>query len=311
MKNIILLLLSLFIGFQTTFAVNIEGRIIDKETNKPISGAVLLALVNNKVIASVESNVKGNFKITLKKGNIVHLEVVKNGYKTESADVEINQAFIDAAPFIEIKLHKKAAVKTREIAETNVNETMEDVGNLSSLPEGYKIIEAVPIKDKQVKTSNYNVRPEVRDQTTNVNVKVLKTEYNKELETDALLPNTNFTTSFYKNGNIYYNVAKAFLSSEVKDILKGIALKLKNDENTSLKLTVFADGNKEAKIGEYISKLRIEEIVNLMMAEGVRFEQLEINIIGNMMVRNDCKNGKDCTEEQHQENRVVELSFLK
>lgn len=312
MKNIITLLISIFI-LQTSFAINIEGQIVDKETNQPISGAVLLALSNNKVMSSVESNAKGNFKISLKKGKNVHLEVVKNGYKTESADIVINQEFITAAPFITIKMQKKQAVTTEEFSQTEKtkNTVMEDVGNLSELPKGYKIIEAVPIKEKEVKRSKFNVRQEVKDQTTNVNVDVLKTEYNKATDSKALEPNTNFTTSYYKDGAIYYNVAKAFLSPKVKEILKGIALRLKNDSEILLKLNVFADANKEAKIGEYISKLRTEEIVALMMNEGVNFEQLDINIIGNQLVRNDCTEGVECTFEQHQENRKIELIFVK
>lgn len=312
MKNTIILFLSIFI-LQTAFAINIEGRILDKDTNEPIAGAVLLALSNNKVLSSVESNSKGDFKISLKKGKMIHLEVVKNGYRTESADVEINEEFIKAAPFITIQLQKKAAVSSKQFSKSNENSdaVMEDVGDLSGLPEGYKIIEAVPIKEKDEKKSNFNVRAEVKDQTTNVNVDVLKTEYNKDLATDALIPNTNFTTSYYEDGSIFYNVAKAFLTPKVKEILTGIALKLKNDTSTQLTLNVFADGNKEAKIGEYISKLRIEEIVALMMNAGVNFDQLDINIIGNQMVRNDCTEGVECTEEQHQENRRIDLIFVK
>ncbi len=312
MKKIITTILTILF-FQTSFAINVEGIILDKETNQPIRDAVLLALSNNKVLASANSNIKGEFKINLKKGKKIRLEVVKNGYKTESADIEINKAFIELDPFIEIKLQKRAAdfvEKTAKRVEKNESK-MEDVGDLDALPKGYKIIEAVPIKERYEKPSKFNVRQEVKEQTTNVNVEVLKTEYNKEYETDALKANFNYTTSYYKEGSIYYNVAKAYLSKEVKDILKGIALRLKNDENTILKMTVFADANKEAKIGEYISKLRTEEIVNLLLNEGVAFEQLEINIIGNQMVINDCKEGVECTEEQHQENRRVALTFLK
>jgi len=294
------------------FAINVGGRIIDKETKLPIADATLLAISNNKVIASANSNIKGEFKIVLKNNKRIHLEVVKNGYKTESADIETNSDFVKANPFIEIKLAKKNALKTEEITNKTVSkENMEDVGDLSKLPKGSKIIEAVPVKESYEKTSGFNVQPEKKDQTTNVNVKVLKEKYNKEFETDALKPNFNFTTSYFKDGSIYYNVAKAFLSDDVKEVLKGIALRLKNDKTTKLQLTVFADANKEVKIGEYISKLRIEEIVNLLMNEGVNFDQLDISIIGNLMVRNDCTEGVDCSEEQHQENRKVELSFIK
>jgi len=312
MKKIISILIVLT-SLQTVFAINVEGRIVDKDTNEPIIDAVLLALSNNKLLTSANSDAKGNFRISLKKGKNIHLEVVKNGYKTESADVFIDQAFIDAKPFITIKLQKKDAITSEELAKLEKNDDviMEDIGSLDDLPKGSKIIEAVPIKENDYKKSKFNVTPESRDQKTNVNVEVLKSEYNKDLLTDALKPNFNFTTSYYKDGSIYFNVAKAFLSDEVKTILKGIAQRLKSDTKTILKMTIFADAKKEAKIGEYISKLRTESIVNYLINEGVEFRQLDVNIIGNQMVKNDCTEGVECTEEQHQENRKVELVFVK
>ncbi len=312
MKKLSLLILLLASSVQIALAINIEGIILDKETNLPIRDAVLLALSNNKVMASANSNAKGEFKITLKKGKMIHLEVVKNGYKTESADVEINQAFIEAAPFITIKLEPRTTSKDNSTANENTTGiNMENIGKLSDLPDGYKIIEAVPIKEREQKKSGFNVREEVKDQTTNVNVDVLKTEYNKPLDTDVLDPNHNFTTSYYKDGAIYYNVAKAYLSNDVKEILKGIALRLKNDNETSLKLSAYSDADKELKIDEFICKMRIEEIVNLLMNEGVDFAQLDINIYGHQLLKNNCIEGSNCTEKQHQENRKVELTFLK
>jgi len=289
------------------FAVNVEGRVIDKDTKEVIVNATVIALSNNKVLASASSNSKGKFKINLKDGKKIHIEVVKDGYKTESADVVINKEFIAANPFIEIKLAKENS--TKEVNDTK--EVIENIGDLGSLPKGSKIIEAVPVKEKDYKTSKFNVRPETKDQNTSVNVKVLKEEYNKGLKEEALEPNFNFTTSYYKDGSIYYNVGKAFLSNDVKEILKGVAKRLKNEPETTLQMLAFADANKELKIGEYISKLRIEEIVNLLVNEGVNFKQLDISIIGNQMVRNDCTEGVKCTEEQHQENRKVEFSFVK
>lgn len=311
MKKLGLILLLLVLAF-TAKAINIEGVILDKETNLPIRDAVLLALSNNKVMASANSNAKGEFKIILKKGKMIHLEVVKNGYKTESADVEINQAFIDAAPYITIKLETRTADKKTDLSIEKPNDaSMENIGNLSELPEGYKIIEAVPIKEREQKSSGFNVRQEVKDQTTNVNVDVLKTEYNKEHNTESLDPNHNFITSFYKDGAIYYNVAKAYLSKDVKDIVKGIALRLKNDPETNLRLSAYSDADKEIKIDEFICKMRIEEIVSLLIDEGVDFAQLDINIYGHQLLKNNCGKDSDCTDEQHQENRKVELTFLK
>lgn len=308
-------LLSIFVlllSFQAVLAITVEGKVVDKDTNLPIADAVILALSNNVVLESATSNAKGDFKIDLKKGKFIRLEVVKNGYKTENADVEINQAFIDAKPFITIKLQsRKEEIEKGEGLDYKESEHMENVGNLSELPAGYKIIEAVPIKEREEKRTGFNVRPEVKDQTTNVNVGVLKTEYNKDLESEANKPNHNFITSYYQNGSIYYNVGKAFLTQEIKDILKEIAVRLKGDAETSLRLIVFSDANRELSMSESISKMRLEEIVNLLMSEGVNFDQLDVLVYGNQLLKNNCYEGVECSEAQHQENRKVELTFLK
>jgi outer membrane protein OmpA-like peptidoglycan-associated protein len=311
MKKINILIILVFGFYLVASAVKVEGIVIDKDTEKPLADAVILAISNNNVLANAKSNAKGEFVIDLKKGKTIRLEVVKNGYKTENATVEINDEFIAAAPFITIKLMPKPAVKTINMSTSNKDETMEDVGNLSALPEGYKIIEAVPIKEDDNKITGFNVRPEVKDQTTNVNVDVLKTEYNKDLQTDAVIPNHNFTTSYFKDGAIYYNVGKAFLSADVEEVLKGVALKLKNDESTLLKLEVHSDANQEANITDFICKMRIEEIVKYLLSEGVDFKQLDISIIGRQLIKNGCELGVECPDEKHQENRKVALTFLK
>lgn len=309
MKKVICILITAFV-LQNVFAITVKGVVIDKETKESLKDAVILALESNEVVATAESNSKGEFAIELKKGKSIHLEVVKNGYKTENTNIEVTKDFIDANPFLMIQLKKRSAVKTGEKTELfQENIEMEDVGELSKLPEGYKIIEAVPIKEQDIKRTKFNVKMEFQDEKTNVNVKTLKASYENKIEKEALSPNFNFNTSYFKDNAIYYNVGKAFLSEKVEKALEDVIKQLANS-NQKLKITVFADANREKNIGEYISKLRGETIVNFLMSKGVSFERLDVNLYGNQILDNKCYEGVDCTDAQHQENRRAELLLV-
>lgn len=309
MKRIIAVGISILL-LQNVFAITIRGVVEDKLTKIRLENAVVLALENNRVVATAESNSGGEFAIDLKKGKSIRLEVVKNGYKTENTMVEITKEFIDANPFLTIQLQKREAVKAVDkIAYFQENTEMEDIGNLSDLPEDYTIIEAIPVKEKEIKRTKFNAKVEVEDETTNVNVKKLKAAHEDEIEKEALSPNFNFSTSYFKDNAIYYNVGKAFLSEKVEKALEDVIKQLANG-NQKLKITVFADANREKNIGEYVSKLRGETIVNFLMSKGVSFERLDVNLYGNQILNNKCYEGVDCTDTQHQENRRVELLLV-
>lgn len=309
MKRIITVGISILL-LQNVFAITIRGVVEDKLTKIRLENVVVLALENNRVVATAESNSGGEFAIDLKKGRNIRLEVVKNGYKTENTMVEITKEFIDANPFLTIQLQKREAVKA--VGKTpyfQENVEIEDIGNLSDLPEDYTIIEAIPVKEKEIKRTKFNAKVEVEDETTNVNVKKLKAAYEDEIEKEALSPNFNFSTSYFKDNTIYYNVGKAFLTEKVEKALEDVIKQLANGSQ-KLKVTVFADANREKNIGEYISKLRGETIVNFLMSKGVSFERLDVNLYGNQILDNKCYEGIDCTDAQHQENRRVELLLV-
>ena len=78
MKKLSLLILLLASSVQIALAINIEGIILDKETNLPIRDAVLLALSNNKVMASANSNAKGEFKLVIATADALSKTVYAN-----------------------------------------------------------------------------------------------------------------------------------------------------------------------------------------------------------------------------------------
>jgi outer membrane protein OmpA-like peptidoglycan-associated protein len=180
------------------------------------------------------------------------------------------------------------------------------------LPEGYKIIEAQPLQYKEGESTGFNVNRNAEMGNTNVNVEVLKKEFNKEQIDKAVYSELDkFPSSYYAEGDIYYGPGRALLTENVRDILNGVADKLNKEPLSMLRLTAYADADKEAVIGDYIGKLRVEEITKYLMSRNVQFSQLNISVIGNSSLENECYQGKPCSEFEHQQNRKVELIFSK
>jgi len=312
-----LILASICIGCSIS-AANIAGVVYQENSSSPLYDCLIVMMQNGKPAFSTKSNFDGTFNINYKKNKQYIFEVSKVGYKTESRSIFTDDAFLASYPTIEIYLEvlvlKPKFEKMQEgvIRDTPNPDIMEDIGLLSDLPEGYKIIEAKPLKYKEVKKSGFNVNQNALAETPNVNVEVLKKEFNKEEVDKAVYSELDkFPSSYYAEGDIYYGTGRALLTENVREILNGVAEKLKMEPLLILSLIAYADGDKEALISDYIGKLRVEEITKYLMSKNVQFSQLNISIVGNKVLENECYKGKECSEFEHQQNRKVALIFSK
>lgn len=114
------------------------------------------------------------------------------------------------------------------------------------------------------------------------------------------------------NDKIYYAEGKALLDMNAIGFLTIIANKLKSNPNSKVEIAVHSDLNDEASIADYICKLRIKRIVDLMINTlGVNFQQLVVRSVGINEPVNNCKKGNTtCTALDHQMNRRTEIKYL-
>jgi outer membrane protein OmpA-like peptidoglycan-associated protein len=315
MKN--LLIIACLLTFNLVLAGNLGGTIYNENSNSPLDDCLVTLSQNGKILSSTRSDFEGNFVLSFKKNKKYTLEITKAGYKTESVDVFIDDDFIKKNPHIPVYLKaldlkpKFDKVQDGLLKPVPNPDIMEDIGSLDNLPEGYKIIEAKPLKLEDKEQSQFNVNMSDPVEKTNVNVEVLKREFNKEdLEESIHSEEDKFPSSYYAEGNIYYGSGRALLTESVREVLDDIAKKLNESPLTTLKLVAYADGEKEALIGYYIGKLRAEEITKYLIAKSVDFSKLKISVIGNTSLQNGCYKGQDCSEYEHQQNRRVDIYLL-
>jgi hypothetical protein len=153
-----------------------------------------------------------------------------------------------------------------------------------------------PISEKTKSDEVQQVKPETIDIKTDISLPVKIDEERTPVIDDK----------------IYYAEGKAFLDTNAIGLLTMIANKLKSSPNSKVEIAVHSDLNDEASIADYICKLRIKRIVDLMInVLEVNFQQLVIRSVGINEPTNNCKKGNTtCTALDHQMNRRTEIKYL-
>lgn len=310
----------LFIAFlfmtNSVLALSIEGQVLNVNSSAPLDACRVLLMQDGKVYKTTSTNFEGKFSLEVGKDQNYTLEFLKSSYKIETIEIFTNQEFLNKNTSMKIYLHAlsiqpKFVEMTGGTVKKEPNpDVMEDIGSLSTLPEGSKLIEAKPLKYSEKEANGFNVQKKNIDNKTLVDVNELKTEFNKEsLKASINSDKEMFPSSFYAEGSIFYGSGKVLLTESVKEILNGIALKLNEDKSVKLSIKAYADADREVAVGTEVSKLRTEEIIKYLMQLDVDFSKLEIIVKGNGELENECYKDAACSEFEHQENRRVDLVF--
>lgn len=134
---------------------------------------------------------------------------------------------------------------------------------------------------------------------------------------------TDGTEEYYDNGgnkvdnpgtrgmpqlvNIYYNYDDAGIRSDAKPELEKLYLVLKNYPEMKIVLSSHTDARGKKGYNKRLSKRRAESVIRYLMSKGIDKSRLKANGMGETVMINNCYDGIECTEEQHQENRRTEF----
>jgi len=300
-KNITLLMVSIITSL---FSQNIQG-VVFNENGEPFNSCNIVLLENGKILDYKKTNHKGEFAFKVAENNNYTIEVINPSYilKTVNIDSISNDTSLKFN-LLPVLSNVEAFANNNEL---EPNENVEEIGDLSSLPENYKIIEAKPLKFNEIESSGFNVQQKMQTNQPTVNVNVLKEAFNGEELSESFKEKSYDFLSYFENGNIYYNVGSYSLSKQNKELLNVLALILLQDNDAVLELTAFADANTEYDKGNELAKKRVEVLISYLLAQNVPFEKLKVATLGNNVLKNGCYKGVHCSLEKHQENRRVEL----
>ena len=114
--------------------------------------------------------------------------------------------------------------------------------------------------------------------------------------------------------NLYYseNLFKAngiILTKDINPKLDAIVTKLKQNPKTDLEIITHTDSKGDAKTNEEVSLKRSNAISTYIVSKGIAKKRIKAIGKGETELLNKCKDGEECTPEEHEKNRRTEFKF--
>lgn len=111
--------------------------------------------------------------------------------------------------------------------------------------------------------------------------------------------------------NIYYDLDKYDIRPDAARELDRLVAVLNEYPDIEIKLESHTDSRGSDEYNMELSEKRAQAAVDYLVSKGIDPDRLESVGLGETQLVNDCGNGVDCTEEQHQENRRTVVEIMK
>jgi outer membrane protein OmpA-like peptidoglycan-associated protein len=113
-----------------------------------------------------------------------------------------------------------------------------------------------------------------------------------------------------KIDNIYYDLGKYNIREDAKYELDKLISILNDNAHISIELSSHTDSRGEANTNLTLSQKRAEAAAQYMISEGVATSRIKAKGYGERTLINNCKDGVNCPENNHQENRRTEFKVI-
>ncbi len=314
------------------------GQIKSYKSN-PNAGYLLYPEIKTELIKDIKKNPKkitfDDIVVSYPDGRVASIKSIvfyiskDGGMCSENKNINKNITYkgkiltgvIDKEPLINQKVVLKDNNNV-EVQETTTDKYGDFNFKTLNIKNSYKIeVASGPkIKDGEIfiaKQDGSDIRPLKKSGNNFVyellSVELTKLSETKDDETEITLK--NFTKSEKKElivtKDIYYEVNSAEVNPDSKIILDNIIVSLK--ENSSLKLSIIShtDAQGEDNSNKLLSEKRAKTVMDYILSKGIEKERLTYKGLGESKILNRCKNGIDCSEEEHKLNRRTEFVFSK
>ena len=109
---------------------------------------------------------------------------------------------------------------------------------------------------------------------------------------------------------IYYDLDKADIRPEAARVLDSMVLILKNNPTITIELASHTDSRADEGYNLKLSQRRAQSCVDYLLKKGIAKPRLTAVGYGESKLINDCADGVECNEDQHQENRRTTFRVL-
>ena len=110
--------------------------------------------------------------------------------------------------------------------------------------------------------------------------------------------------------NIYYDLDKWDIREDAKPTLNQLAQLLYENPNIKIRMGSHTDSRGSDAYNSELSQKRAQSAIDYLVSKGINPTRLEAKGYGETRLVNDCGNGSDCSEEEHQQNRRTTFEVI-
>ncbi len=110
--------------------------------------------------------------------------------------------------------------------------------------------------------------------------------------------------------NIYYDLNKWNIRSDASTELDKLVALMNKYPKMRIEFGSHTDSRASAKYNKTLSTKRAKSAVAYILKQGIDTKRIIAAGYGESKLVNGCKDGKPCTEEEHQQNRRTEIKIL-
>ncbi len=131
------------------------------------------------------------------------------------------------------------------------------------------------------------------------------------IDPDTAFPSTIKEGTVFQLPNIYYNFNDATIRPDARLDLDALASFLSQYSDIEIELSSHTDSRGGTRYNKRLSQKRAESAVRYLVGQGISSSRLIPVGYGESQLRNKCRDGVDCTENQHQYNRRTQVTITK
>jgi outer membrane protein OmpA-like peptidoglycan-associated protein/tetratricopeptide (TPR) repeat protein len=291
--------------------------VYDAATKEPLEGTDVRVIKNgvNKELIVTGSN--GKISVCLEAGTEFEFKALKEGYLGNSVAYGTLSNKADSKTNISIYLEKSKAPLVRGTVKSELNQTPiegatvtlhnEKDGSTETIVTGADgRYEFQPKKEGEYSVSAIKDRYAVNSETVGKLKQTKKSP--KVVNTDLGLVGQG---EVYNLDNIYYDFGQFFIRPDAaKELEARVLPMMKKYPSMRIEVRSHTDSRATDAYNVKLSANRARAVVDYLVARGVNPTRIESKGYGERELLNDCRDGIECSDGEHQKNRRTEFKIL-
>lgn len=344
LTNITFIFLFISSVFAQKNTVTVEGYVFAEDNSGYLKGATVTLLSSELAFrGEVITDDLGKFEFMVKSNETYKLRIRKTGFNNEEIDFSTVGKSADENVYLNIPLKRAPGyIFEATIADWRPENSMEPVDAIEGATiEVYNKTERRVILNLQ--NHQYHTFSFRMEQGNSYVILIRKKEYfNKRIDANISidgcilciegvgvtrpgvsdnLTDNNMTGTLGANislkkitmdesikiDNIYYDLGKYEIREDAKYELDKLISILNDNAHISIELGSHTDSRGDAEANLALSQKRAEAAAKYMISQGIAATRIEAKGYGERKLINNCKDGVNCSENSHQENRRTEF----